>query len=370
MSRGRLAILLALAVAALGAAPAGAYQFLSNAGGPPDHWASLPIILSLDNGPTDLQAEIDTALATWNAVPTARDPWLTATKAKDGNGDPLDFTGANFGTAWGNLTGDGHQEVVFDEDGSGITALGLAPAAVNGFGARHTVVSGGQSVIDDMFLIINGARTDFDRQATEVHELGHTLGIAHSSVGFTQGKDGALSAVLDSQLPTMHPYATAGTDRRTLEPDDAAALSELYPESSFTATTGTITGTVTRCGTGEPVLGANVRAINVASPAIQLTRVTGFDGKADGSYTIRGVPPGDYKVVVEPLAGDQAFLDRLAMYTRVDNDFIAELLNKSKEGDCAQDTDPKAGESIPVGASATEAADLKVDSAGLALVVD
>ena len=43
-----------------------------------------------------------------------------------------------------------------------------------------------------MFLIINGTHTDFDRRATEVHELGHTIGLAHSSVGFPLVKDGAL----------------------------------------------------------------------------------------------------------------------------------------------------------------------------------
>jgi Carboxypeptidase regulatory-like domain len=376
MTRLRSTLALAVAVTTLAAAPAVAYQHLSTpTGGPgvsPDHWLalSLPIALTVDGGPTDISAEIGDALTTWNAVPTAFDPWGPATKAVDGGGNPLDFTGANFGTAWGNLTGDGRQEVIFDEDGSALTQLGLAPASINGFGPSHTTVFGSQSVIDDMFLIVNGQRTDFDRRSTEVHELGHTLGLAHSTVGFAVGKDGALSPELETQVPTMHPYSITGTDRRTLEADDVASLSELYPELTFATTTGTITGTVTRCGTGEPVLGANVRAINVASPAIQLTRVTGFDGATDGSYTIKGVPPGTYDVVVEPLGGDTDFLSKLAMFTSVDTDFVQEYLNASKEDDCAQDIDPNLRESIPVGASGTQTADLKVDSATLALVVD
>ena len=203
-----------------------------------------------------------------------------------------------------------------------------------------------------------------------MHELGHTIGLAHSSVGFAVGKDGALSPQLESQVPTMHPFSVAGTSRRTLEADDVAALSDLYPEPTFASTDGTITGRVTRCKDDLPVLGANVRAVNVNDPSVQLSRVTGFDGGPEGTYTIRGVPPGDYFVVVEPLAGDDELLGRLAMYTAVDTDFEQEYFNASKESDCAQDTDPAVRESVNVGAGATRTADLKVSSASLALVVD
>jgi hypothetical protein len=363
-----LAVALGVAVAAPSAE---AYQFFSETeGGNPSHWLFLPIALTIDNGVDDISGEIATATSTWNNVATARDPWGTATKAVDGSGQPVDFTGNNFGIAWGNLTGDGSHEVVFDKTGSALRALGLAPASVNGIGESHAVANAGNSVIDDMYLVVNGMRTNFDRQATEIHELGHTLGIAHSSVGWSTGKDGALAPILTSQSPTMHPYSVPGTDRQTLEADDVAALSELYPEPSFSTTTGAITGTVTRCGTNEPVLGANVRAINVANPAIQLTRVTGFDGETDGSYTIKGVPPGTYQIVVEPLSGDSDFLDRLAMFTPVDTGFQAEFINPSVEDDCGQDTDPTASEDLPVGASGVKTADAKVEGASLALVID
>ena len=360
-------LLAALALLVL-AGPADAYQLFSQtaavSGVQPEHWAALPINLTLDGGPTDLSTEIASAVGTWNAVPTAKDPFGTVTKAG------VDFDETNLGTAWGNLTGDGSQEVVVDETGKAIAALGFAPAAVNGFGPRHELVTGGQARIDDMFLIINASKNDFDRPATEIHELGHTIGIAHSSTGWAAEKDGALSPELISQVPTMHPFSTPGTDRRTLEADDAAALSSLYPGPTFASTDGTIKGTVTRCDGGLPVSGVNVRAVNVNDPSVQLSRVTGFDGGPEGHYEIEGVPPGDYFVIAEPLAGDDEMLDRLAMFTPVETDFTQEYFNATKEADCAQDDDPSARESIAVAGGGTDTADIKVSSTPLALVVD
>ena len=374
-SRCFSSLVLAVAIATVTAIPAGAYQHFSQATGgtgvSPNRWQALPIPITVDNGPTDISAEIGTAVATWNDVATAQAVWGTPTQAVDGTGAALDFTAANMGTAWGNLSGDGSHEVVFDEDGTALTALGLAPESVNGFGPSRKRVSGGVAVIDDMYLLINGSRADFDRRATEVHELGHTLGLAHSSVGFYLDKPGALSAVTELNVPTMHPYSVGGGEqRRTLESDDVASLSELYPEGTFTSTFGTLTGTVTRCGSDDPVLGANVRAVNVANPAIQLTRVTGFDGNDAGRYTINGVPPGDYLILVEPLSGDADYLDRLAMFTRVDTDFTHEYYNETLEDDCELDTDPQESEAVGVAAAGSETANLKVGGVELALVID
>lgn len=360
-----------VALLALGAAPASAYQLFSQSTGgsgvSPSHWTSLPIAVTVDGGPTDITAEIQTALTTWNDVPTAQDVWATATTSA------TDFKGSNFGTAWGKLTGDGSHEAIFDEDGSALMALGLAPASVNGYGPRHELVSGGTATIDDMYLIINGTRNDFVRAATEVHELGHTIGLAHSSVGFYLGKPEALSPVLENDVPTMHPYSVGGGGQRTsLEADDRAAVSENYPEGSFATTNGVLTGKVTRCESDDPVLGANVRAINTADPAIQLTRVTGFDGATDGSYTIRGVPPGTYDIIVEPLAGDSDYVDRLAMFTRIDTDFSQEFYTgEATESDCeGGDDDTMAKEDVAVAAAGSQTANIKVDDALLAFVID
>ncbi len=362
------ALILAVTAVALVALPADGYQLFSQevpgvAGVLPSRWQSLPIDMVVDNGPTPILPEVEDAIATWNGVSTARAPFGTATLAT------VDFNKDNLGTAWGKLTGDGKQEVVVDEDGAALTALGFAPAAVNGFGAKHEVIVNGKAAIDDMFLVISGTHTDFDRRATEIHELGHTIGLAHSTVGWELFKDGALEPPLTSQVPTMHPFSEGGLERRTLEADDRAALSELYPGPTFTSTTGTIAGSVLRCDTGGAVNGANVRAINVNDPSVQLTRVTGFDGTTGGTYEIKGVPPGTYRIVVEPLSGDTEFFNRLALFTDVDTDFTQEYFNDT-EDDCAHDTDLTVATPQTVSAGGTKIANLKVTKATLALVVD
>jgi hypothetical protein len=358
----------AIVLVALLALPADGYQFMSQevpgvAGVLPSRWQALPVNMVVDTGPPELLSEINAAFATWNGVGTARPPFGTASLAA------VDFDKGNLGTAWGNLTGDGKQEVVFDSDGEALRALGLAPEAVNGFGARHEVVINGKAAIDDSFLIISGTHADFDRRATEIHELGHTIGLAHSTVGWGLFKDGALEPPLTSQVPTMHPFNEGGLERRSLEADDDAALSELYPGPTFTTTDGTIAGSVLRCDTGGAVTGANVRAININAPSVQLTRVTGFDGNTDGRYEIKGVPPGTYRIVVEPLAGDNEFFNRLALFTDVDTDFTQEYFD-DKEDDCAQDTDLTASTPVTVTGGGTQIANFKVTKATLALVVD
>jgi len=151
----------------------------------------------------------------------------------------------------------------FATDGTNTVQWGSASGCTGGCLALTALVLVSGQVITEADISMNNAAawntngTDYDAQAILTHELGHTLGIHHTEL--TQKRN----------RPTM--YASYfGTDGRTLEADDMAALNcsfTRYPPggSNLLAGGGTLTG-----GAGEdpPVLrlasltrprGANLR---------------------------------------------------------------------------------------------------------------
>jgi hypothetical protein len=112
---------------------------------------------------------------------------------------------------------------------------------------------------------------------TTVHEIGHSLGLQHTYTS--------------SAMSTAATRATSLT--KPIDADDIAGLSVLYPASSFSALTGTLTGRVTARGSGVHM--ASVVAIRDGYGAVSaLTR-------PDGSFEIDGVPPGQYYIYAHPL---------------------------------------------------------------------
>ncbi len=120
----------------------------------------------------------------------------------------------------------------------------------------------------------------FDVQQVGTHEAGHFFALDHS---------GLMNATM---------YATSGSQaqfERRLDPDDIAGLSDTYPRDSLTTDYGTITGRVTRLGAN--VFGGQVVAVELGSGRPVVSALT----LRDGTYQIRGVPPGSYQLYVEPL---------------------------------------------------------------------
>jgi uncharacterized protein (TIGR03437 family) len=112
---------------------------------------------------------------------------------------------------------------------------------------------------------------------TIVHEFGHTQGLQHS---LTSG--------------VMSTSVTRGTTKaQPLAADDIAGISLLYPVQGYAASTGSISGSVLLTGAGVNM--ASVVALSTSGVAISSL------SNPDGTYSINGIPPGQYYVYAQPL---------------------------------------------------------------------
>jgi len=118
-----------------------------------------------------------------------------------------------------------------------------------------------------------------------LHEIGHLLGLDHTPVGGGSVIGGYLGI-----NPSLG-----------LSPDEVAAARWLYPKDNILSTLGRATGRVTRNGAG--VFGAMVLAQDA-----QGNLAAGAVSRADGTYDLPALPPGQYVLRATPF--DPANLDR------------------------------------------------------------
>ncbi len=199
---------------------------------------------------------------------------------------------------------DGTNLVTFvDDTGLGALLGSSTLAATFSFFRR----SGSELLFDESDIAFNpshslttsGEAGRFDIQSVLTHEVGHMLGLDHS---------GLVSSV-------MAPFAIQDqTDQRVLLRDDIAGVSEIYPDPTATSVVGEIEGTVT--DNGADVFGAHVVAMDTNG-----TVVTSTMSARDGTYTIRFLPPGDYRVYAEPLDQPVSSQHLPGFFSGLDADF-------------------------------------------------
>ena len=143
-----------------------------------------------------------------------------------------------------------------------------------------------------------------DLQGILTHEIGHVLGLDHTGTAET-----ATMTIWNRSGESSGAFAT-----RTLSVDDVIGISSLYPQDEFLRTTGMVAGSVRREQTGSPVFGAHVVAMEAATGVIVASTVTGLRdvgadgmarrfGEGSGRYLLSGLPPGRYRIYVEPFDG-------------------------------------------------------------------
>lgn len=255
-----------------------------------DKWGStsIPIEVSTNvtaagsklQGNTTFLAVIQNSLANWNQAPNFQSPLGSVTTSNTQVPD-----GSNlicFCSSGGVFTqGDGGLAVtVTTTTGTTVTAASIFfnPNPTNVCFATDSNVSSCASPSDSVQ----------DLQTVATHELGHFIGLDHSAI----------------VRATMFPFAAV--KQTQLSWDDVAGASLLYPKSALDIQTGAISGTISLTGA---VFGAHVSANSTDSnnpfgafPNVRKSAI-GTLTDPSGNYTIKGLPPGSYLVIAEPLDG-------------------------------------------------------------------
>jgi hypothetical protein len=335
--------------------------------GQPFVWnVTTPIHYTVDTGPLSVNPSGQTVITNaqgltrvqnlfnnWSAVPTSSIQYAYGGPITGVTGGDVK-TIQDFNTVSGSCNAGTQSPVIFDANGSITQALGLDPLVI-GFASGCKLDTTGGHILSAM-IVLNGEFQDgvtnvnnmnyeistdqFDEAIT--HEMGHFSGLGHSQINldlYQSATPGSCDVDRLAGLPLMFPVEFCQSRKSAglpiLAPDDAAWISKLYPNSTFAANYGTISGFVFFSDGITHAQGLNVIARRVDDPntpqneshRIAVSVVSGYSFTGNPGQSVSGdntggsafgsrnpaligyyeipVPPGTYTVQTELI--DNAF---------------------------------------------------------------
>src|SRR6201988_1137224 len=137
----------------------------------------------------------------------------------------------------------------------------------------------------ELLFSTDGTPGTYDLEATFTHEIGHLLGLDHSAV---------LSATLQARQAFNGTFGLPALTERTLSEDDRQRVRTLYGSKQHL---GRIEGRLIDNrlpNTFAPLEAVNIWAENVVTGRVVASDVT----DSDGNYSLDGLAPGQYRVIV------------------------------------------------------------------------
>jgi hypothetical protein len=327
----RLMLLLTLLLSAY--AFAGGPLYVTNLPGTPQDgkpytWdpAAMPIKYTVDPGPMSSNAGkviVDNATGVqrvaqmfqnWQNVPTAALSYSYAGPILSAGG----YTkGADVATAFqfnaivGSCKDAQQNPIIFDADGSLMTALGV-DSDIIGF----TQICAGNTTtghITAAMITLNGKWVNGSGMLSSsqfadaiTHEMGHFAGLDHSQINVDVLQNFSCDPDTMAGMPLMFPFAMcpgrSESGLPVIPTDDAAWISHLYPGTTYANSYGLITGTIYFSDATSAAQGVNVvvRAIDDPSTVqdesrrITFSAVSGLYFTSNPGQSIVGNPGSQY----------------------------------------------------------------------------
>lgn len=294
-------------------------------------------------------ARVQSLFQNWQAVPTTAIRYSYAGPITGISGGDVK-TIQDFNTVQGSCDNGTQNPIIFDANGTLLSALGLDPLVI-GFSSLCKLDPQAGHILSALVLlngefqdgVSNPSTNNFEIDADQfdeaiTHEIGHFSGLDHSQINLDLFQSGAVGncpvdelAGLPLMFPVLFCQSRKSAGLPILSPDDAAWISKLYPAQNYNSSYGTISGFVFFSDGITAVQGLNVVARHVDDPTttideskrIAVSVVSGFSFTGNPGQSITGtntggsqfgsrnpaligyyeipVPPGTYTIQTENL---------------------------------------------------------------------